>query len=93
MSALFASALAAAEWKKIDSSKVPPELRQVVSRLSYGTNATYFRSNVDSARAVWRVEVLQPERKKRYLVDTKELVVNGKTNVLVERIYPDNSTK
>jgi hypothetical protein len=90
---VFGTALVAAEWREIDSSKVPPELRQVVARLSYGTNATYFRTNFDSPSIVWRVDVQQPEHKKRYLVHTKELVTNGKTNVVIEHIDLDRPTK
>ena len=93
MSALLAAALVAAEWKEVESSKVPAELRQVVSRLSYGTNATYFRTNFDSPSIVWRVVVQQPEHRKTYLVHMKELVTNGKTNVVIEHIDLDRPTK
>jgi hypothetical protein len=93
ISALFATALAAAEWREVELSTVPPEVRTMVARLSYGTNATYFRTNLDSPRAVWRVVVQQPEHRKAYLVHTKQMVAGGQTNVLVERIEPVRPAK
>jgi hypothetical protein len=87
-SVLVGSMLVAAEPKEVQKADVPPELLKSASTLSKGAETKFFQHDSVPPRGMWRVEFQESEQKKVYFIETKETVVNGKTNVTVVMAMP-----
>ena len=82
-SLLVGSMLVAAEPKEVKKADVPPELQKAVSTLSKGAETKFFRYDSVPPKVMWRVEIQDGESRKIWLIETKETVVSGKTNVAI----------
>jgi hypothetical protein len=80
---LFVALSHSAEPKSVKSSDVPPELQKSISTLSKGSETKYFRYDSDTSTVMWRVEIQGQNEKKSWLIETRESVSNGRTNVSV----------
>ena len=87
-SILVGSVLVAAEPKEVKKADVPPELLKSASTLSKGAETNYFRYDSEPPKGRWRMDVQDSEQKKVFIIETKETVVSGKTNVAVVRVDP-----
>ena len=67
---------------------MPPEMLKTLSTLSKGAETKYFRYDSEPPKGRWRMEVQELEQKKVFIIETKETVVSGKTNVAVVRVDP-----
>jgi hypothetical protein len=88
VSILFVTAVHTAEPKLVKSSEVPPVLQKSVATLGHGSEAKYFRFDSDSSKVIWRIEFQEQNQKRTFLIETRETVSNGKTNVAIIRADP-----
>ena len=79
----------AAEPKLIKSSDVPSEVKKSIPiTLSEGSESKFFRYESNTPKVVWRVEVRVKTEKLSYVIQTRESVRDGKTNVTVVAVAP-----